>query len=271
MEYLRLIKYPGAKKSLINDLFRLVTDARPELFVDVFGGSGTVALNVSARRIVYNDINVHLVNMFRSIQLNPGKIFAMLKEEIAKADVDRRYIRYYSSVNTGKREDDLNSIKQSQIESAYETIMTYSKSFGGQGETYATSHEKSVLPYIARTIGVFGRISDRVRLWTIENLDFREILRKYDSSMTLFYLDPPYPGKRWYESSLSDIDYRDLSAAVRSINGKYIMNLDFLDSHLREIFGKPAFTKSYGKSDPNRIEGKNRTRTVSFYTNIHLS
>ncbi|MEM0155900.1 MAG: DNA adenine methylase [Thermoplasmataceae archaeon] len=271
MKYLRLIKYPGAKSALIGDLLRLEKVAGPGVFVDVFGGSGTMALNLPTKRIVYNDINLRLVEMFRSIQLNPEVIYAGLKREIAKLDVGHKYVRYYISSETVGVVNNRKSIHESEIKRALDTILTYSKSFGGEGETYATSHEKSVVPYLAKTIGEFGKISERVRLWTLEDLDFREIIRKYDSSGTLFYLDPPYPGKRWYEASFSDIDYRDLSAALGSIEGNYVMNLDRVDDNLLEIFGFPTFTKTYGKTDMQRAHGKMKPRVVSFYTNLRMT
>jgi DNA adenine methylase len=63
----KLIKYPGSKLVIIPDIRRIFLESGEEYFVDVFGGSGSVSLNI-AGKLVYNDINDELCNLFRVIK-----------------------------------------------------------------------------------------------------------------------------------------------------------------------------------------------------------
>jgi site-specific DNA-adenine methylase len=62
----------------------------------------------------------------------------------------------------------------------------------------------------------------------IENLDFREVIRKYDSERTVFYLDPPYPdrSKAYYGHLFTVDDLRDMAKMLTEIQGKFLLKLD---------------------------------------------
>ncbi|RLE37159.1 DNA adenine methylase, partial [Candidatus Woesearchaeota archaeon] len=71
----------------------------------------------------------------------------------------------------------------------------------------------------------------------IENLDYRECIRKYDSPETWFYLDPPYLGYKggYVHGDWSEKDYEELYRILRSIKGKWIMN-HADHPYIRELF-----------------------------------
>ena len=53
MVYLRLLKYPGAKFVVIPDIRNVFNNSHCNLFIDVFGGSGSVSLNINSPITVY--------------------------------------------------------------------------------------------------------------------------------------------------------------------------------------------------------------------------
>ena len=61
---------------------------------------------------------------------------------------------------------------------------------------------------------------------TIENLDFRKLIPKFDSPDTLFYVDPPYPastrdaGGKGYVHEMTDDSHRQLAWLLRGAKGK---------------------------------------------------
>ncbi|MBK8477480.1 MAG: DNA adenine methylase [Opitutaceae bacterium] len=61
---------------------------------------------------------------------------------------------------------------------------------------------------------------------TIENLDFRKIIPKFDSPDTLFYIDPPYPmstrsaGGKGYVHEMADECHRQLAWLLHQSQGK---------------------------------------------------
>lgn len=57
------INYIGNKYKLIGQIIPLFPD-KINMFVDVFGGSGTVLINTRAEHYLYNDINPYVTSIF---------------------------------------------------------------------------------------------------------------------------------------------------------------------------------------------------------------
>ena len=66
----------------------------------------------------------------------------------------------------------------------------------------------------------------------IENEDYKEIIRKYDSENTLFYIDPPYENSSYMYKHFN-IDYNELAEILKHIKGKFLLSINknpiFLD------------------------------------------
>src|SRR5690606_6635141 len=59
----------------------------------------------------------------------------------------------------------------------------------------------------------------------IDNRDFREIIRVYDSPDTLFYVDPPYIGReKYYAGGFTEQDHRDLAEMLNKVSGKVVLS-----------------------------------------------
>ena len=82
-----------------------------------------------------------------------------------------------------------------------------------------------------------------VKDWTIENMDFRVLMKKYNKPRVFYYLDPPYisSGKK-YKHSFKLQDLIDLKKAMDEHQGSYLLNLSFYDEGMEDIFGKPNRT-----------------------------
>ncbi len=110
--------------------------------------------------------------------------------------------------------------------------------------------------------------------WNIEHLDFRNLISKYDSPTTFFYLDPPYvrSGKNYNHSFVMN-DFIDLKNILDNLKGYWLMNETDLDfSEIKQIFGEPVFVKEYSTYLRNRKQleknGKNKTRLEGFWGNF---
>ena len=112
----------------------------------------------------------------------------------------------------------------------------------------------------------------------IESLDFREILNRYDKSITFFYLDPPHlfyateKGNDYYASGFTDRDYLDLLNMLLNLKGKWLLKQNYIpyiirwaeenNLHLTTI--EVAKHSSTGKNKPKR------TMKVCFIANYPL-
>ncbi len=273
MNYLRLMKYPGAKTSIIPDIEEIFRRSGKRLFIDVFGGSGSVSLNMQYATVVYNDLDSELVNLFRAIQYDSDLLKDLLFESLDVYDFKRGRKNPPPSKlprHEATRKPSPSSTKYAKIpdvKAAAQTILRFTMSFGGMGSTYSTN-EKSAKGYLKKTISMLPKVREKVSLWTIENLDFRDLISRYDSKDAFFYLDPPYSEKKWYSSNFRESDYEGLMSTLRNIKGKYLMTVDAHDDLLEDIFGEPDYIKAYENRNQNPNSGRKPPRMKAFYTNV---
>ncbi|MGC8516049.1 MAG: DNA adenine methylase [Thermoplasmata archaeon] len=279
MDYLRIMKYPGAKTVMLPELIRIIGSSGCKTVIDVFGGSGLLSLNIDRLSVVYNDIDGELYNLFLQIKQEPVMLKHLVTQRIedlfypggkqilqnrSRNEIVRKALgNPYTSGKTQNRATHTDLIAQ-----AAETLLRFNVSFGGMGRTYSTHREKSPARYIEKTIAQFDRISSRVHNWKLENMDFRSLIKKYDSSSALFYLDPPYPGKEWYNFNFRDNDFRELKLLIDHVQARYVLNVDDNIPMIMGIFGQPTFLRSY--PNMNRREGTRpeESKKKAFYLNF---
>ncbi|WP_200798529.1 DNA adenine methylase [Pseudovibrio sp. Tun.PSC04-5.I4] len=82
-------------------------------------------------------------------------------------------------------------------------------------------------------------VSDRLSAVTIENLDWRACLERYDASTTLFYLDPPYWGgeKDYGKGVFERSDFAEMAERLSKIAGRFILSLNDTDETRKTFEG----------------------------------
>jgi DNA adenine methylase len=76
----------------------------------------------------------------------------------------------------------------------------------------------------------------------IHNLDYKEIISKYDSEKTFFYLDPPYMGKEKYYIN-HDFDQKshyELASVLENIKGRFLLSYYYFDG-IEELYQNCRF------------------------------
>lgn len=60
----------------------------------------------------------------------------------------------------------------------------------------------------------------------IHNLDYKEVIKMYDSKDTFFYIDPPYWGKedKYINHSFSKESHTELASVLNNIEGRFILS-----------------------------------------------
>ena len=215
-----------------------------ERIIDVFGGSGTVTLNVdcpkSALR-VYNDFNGNLVNLMRCaknrplalikeigfLTLNARDDFEVYKRFILKEEFNDDYLKkevelteimlpYPTSEEAKKilikESEDINIKKAA----AYYKLLRYS--FNSNGETFGG--KKCDVRRFFSDIWAFSKNFADV---TIENKSYDALIRHYDRENAFIYCDPPYfDAEDFYEVCFSKADHIKLHDILSKAEG-YVM------------------------------------------------
>ncbi len=97
---------------------------------------------------------------------------------------------------------------------------------------------------------LFNLASTRLHRVLIEQRDFADCIRRWDSRGTFFYLDPPYVGVRGHKGvyeSLTQERHIELAGLLRRVRGKWLLTLNdchFVRTLYRGCKQLPVFVTS---------------------------
>lgn len=207
--------YIGGKYKILPQLLERFPN-KINVFYDVFGGGGSLSLNVKAEHIYYNDIVSYI-----------GDMFSVLQDESIETSLEKihRIINTYDlSKNNlegfNKLREDYNKGNKSW-DMFYMLVchsFNYQYRFNNKHE-YNSSFGKNRSFYSETTEGKFIKFMERLHKLDIvfDNKDFRDIDFSDVNKNDLIYFDPPYlittgnynDGKRGFKGWNED-DERDL-------------------------------------------------------------
>ena len=216
----------GGKFSHLDFLLPLIpTDATH--FCDVFGGSGAVMLNMPPFKVeTYNDIDSDLTNFFETLRNQNAKLIKAIgltpfsREELARACTPeaglsklerarRLYIRARQT-RTG--------LAQTSNEGRWAHCVLTSRA-GMSG---------SVSRWLGSVEGL-AEITQRLLRVQIENAPAIEVIYRYDTKETVFYVDPPYVHSsrgdaKAYGYELSDREHTELANVLNRVRGRVVLS-----------------------------------------------
>ncbi len=196
-------------------------------FCDVFGGSAAVIINRKPAPVeTYNDIDSELVNFFKVLRENGDDLIKTIsltpfsREELIKAC---------------QNEQDLSEIERARRfyvrARQTRTGLAQTSSEGRWAHCVLTSRA-GMAGAVSRWLGSIDglpEIVQRLQRVQIENAPALEIIERYDTKDTLFYLDPPYVHKsrgdiKAYGNEMTDLEHIELACLLRSIKGKAVIS-----------------------------------------------
>jgi DNA adenine methylase len=76
----------------------------------------------------------------------------------------------------------------------------------------------------------------------ILNVDYKEVIKKYDSESTFFYLDPPYMGREKYyiNHDFNESSHYELSSILGKIKGRFLLSYYYFDG-IEELYPNCRF------------------------------
>ena len=245
-----LIQYPGGKFYMLEDIKEIFSKSEKIIsIVDVFGGSGKVLTTLKSKVKIYNDINSNLVNFFTQFKEHKKEILEKFDYILNSRELFEKYKE--------KTNDNL--------ENAFRFLYTNILSFNGNCKSYAYSNKRQKSLRLLNIKDAIDEFYNEIKYWTIENLDFKEIIKKYDSENTFFYLDPPYHNiTDLYDYNLNDQDYIEMKQSLDNIKGKYLLNINE-DEFVLKLFGKPQKRKEFVNFGINGRDGIKTKRIELFY------
>ena len=250
-----MLSYIGGK-SKIGKWIVPYYDKNMEVYLETFGGMFWCFYNMdlkqfpNLKKVVYNDFNPLNYNLFKCVQ-NPTELFRAINsidcqkqgEDITPELYREQFVRFQADIFNKDF-----SVQAYDYETAAKYVYVLTQVFSGsKPETssfidlkgkykskYLTFRDKLSKP---DWVDHFLKITD------VENMDFADVINKYDSPSTYIYLDPPYWKTENYYSN-HDFDRNDherLAKVLHGVQGKF--SLSYYDFELlHEWFPEDRYT-----------------------------
>ena len=190
------------------------------IYVEPFvGGGGVYFKKTPSQKEIINDLDKNLIGGYRLVK---------------RAPIDLSL--YRKDLNTiPKLQAFLKSKNNTVVDKITKEIIYSCNGFGSHPVSRTT-------PKLLKGTNPYGKLKNiqdyknRMKNTTIKNVDYKKVIKEYDSKDTLFYLDPPYEesdkSKLYYDSVL---DYEELANILKQIKGKFLLSING-SSNIRKIF-----------------------------------
>lgn len=222
--------YLGGKRALAKRLVALIDEIPHDLYAEPFVGMGGVFFRRRRRprKEVINDISMDVVNLFRLLQRHYQQLLDVLKWQVcSRAEFDRLV--------------GLDPERLTDLERAARFLYLQRTAFGGKisGRNFGVARSTPARFDLTKLVPMLEEVHERLCGVDIERLPYAQLIARYDTPGTLFYLDPPYHGSEadYGKAIFSEADFTLLRDLLEGIQGRFVMSLN--DTPLvRDLFGR---------------------------------
>ncbi len=294
-ENTKLFHYTGSKakyKTKFDDLHSKVDIKQVHTYIEAFGGSLASMFhnlsNISADRVIINDINPRLMNLYKQVQENPQEVievFTLLentfqshipdmfkgKKRIKNKELREEHAGHLRDFYNSAR-DFFNTSDFSTSKNAGTLLFLLQHNFNGiYSEAKKTGHYNISFNWNMTKIKIDKIINNLMNLHNffiennviIENLDTSELISKYSNEKnTAIYLDPPYVNSDIGYSSKQTTDYNTVEAHLELL--KSCEGFDYViysNNHNKAINEKlnhsVSFSRTNGIAQNKQSKSKN--------------
>lgn len=225
------ISYIGGKNRIAAQI--IATFPEHKTFVEVFAGGAQVFFHKAPSTVeVLNDIDGDVVTFFRVCQSHFEELVRYMRFIVAS----REWFDLLQSADPKTLTDVQRAARFFYLQKNAYAGLVRKRQFG-----YAITEPSRFNP--DRLPELIEKTHERLARVQIENLPYEDILHRYDRPTTLFYLDPPYFGRKLYRFNFVDSDFPTLAERLKKVRGKFVLSLNdlpevraiFADFRIREI------------------------------------
>jgi DNA adenine methylase len=220
-----LLSYIGGKNRLAKRIIAIFP--KHTTYVEAFAGGAQVIFKKEPSKVeVINDLDGEIVNFYRVCQNHHEELLRCFRFSL----VSRKLFEL-------QKMTDPRTLTDIQRAARYLYILKGSFASLVGRPNY---HWHVVQPpgfNLERLPDLIADAHKRLERVQIECLPYEEILKRYDRPETLFYLDPPYWGRKLYRYNFDAADFKTLAERLCNIKGKFILSLNDVPE-VRALFDK---------------------------------
>ncbi|KIC43405.1 DNA methyltransferase [Ruegeria sp. ANG-R] len=217
----------GGKKVLHKTIIDRIDRIKHDTYVEPFVGMGGVFLRRTWKPAceVANDLNGEITNLFRILQRHYPQFLEVMRFQVASR---REFERLRAS----------DPLTLTDLERAARFLYLQRLAFGGQVRgVFGVSPGTAPRFSLAKLEPILDAAHERLDGVVFENLSWEDVVSRWDSAGTLFYLDPPYWGGEsdYGKNMFERAEYERMADALSSIKGAFILSINDVPE-IRECF-----------------------------------
>lgn len=236
-----MISYIGGKKKMQSWIVPFIPKDT-ETFVEPFSGQFWIFFGMNLdqypnlKTIVYNDFNPLNYNLYRCVRNHQRLLEECEKLQVQQKDVTPTPSICQENFNKFQKEiysKDLVIGDEPNYEIAAKYVYVLTQVFSG-----ANPEKSKFIDLKGKYHSKFTAFKNKLKnpdwqkkfekITFVENMDFEEVIKKYDSPKTYFYCDPPYyivgEGDYYSNHEFGRKDHERLANALKSIEGKFSLS-----------------------------------------------
>ncbi len=218
----------GGKKRLHPMLIERIEAIDHDTYVEPFVGMGGVFLRrrFKPTQEVANDKNGEITNLFRILQRHYQQLLDVMRFQITS----RREFERLRTVDPSTLTD---------LERAARFLYLQRLAFGGQVDgVFGVTTGRASRFSLSRLEPLLDAAHERLEGVVFENLDWSDVVDRYDSAGTVFYLDPPYAGGEadYGKGLFQTSDYAKMADQLSKIKGAFVLSINSTPA-MRDTFG----------------------------------
>lgn len=220
--------YLGGKRLLAPTIIERIAETPHALYVEPFVGMGGVFFRrtLKPNAEVINDFSGDVVNLFRILQRHYAAFMDHMKYQLTS----RREFERLKRTNPDTLTD---------FERAARFIYLQRNAYGGkiEGRNFGVKPDRPAHFDYSAIVPMLEEVYERLTGVMIENLDWAELLTKYDRDDALFYLDPPYFGNEgdYGKEAFTRARFAEMAAHLKALQGRAILSINDTPE-VRQIF-----------------------------------
>jgi DNA adenine methylase len=225
------LSYIGGKNRLAKQVIEIFP--KHTTYVEAFAGGAQVFFHKKPSKVeVLNDLDGEIVNFFRICQAHHEELIRYFRFAL----VSRKWFDLLKGIDPATLTD---------IQRAARYLYLLKNCFASlvRNPTY---HRNVVQPpgfNLERLPELIQNAHKRLERVQIECASYDEILTRFDRPTTLFYLDPPYFGRKLYRYNFTTADFEKLAERLGKLRGKFVLSLNdvpevralFRRFHIRQV------------------------------------
>jgi DNA adenine methylase len=238
-----LVSYIGGKNRLAKPIIEIFPEHTT--YVEAFAGGAQVLFRKEPSAVeVLNDLDRELVNLYRCAQQHHEELLRYFKYTL----VSRAWFELL-------KRSDPETLTDIQRAARYLYLLRNSFASLVRNPVY---HRNVVQPpsfNLDNLPQLLENAHKRLARVQLECAPYDEVIERFDRPTTLFYLDPPYFGRKQYRHNFGEADFAKLAGQLNQIRGRFVLSLNdvpevrtlFEDFHIQGIELHYTSQKEAGK------------------------